>query len=169
MNANTKKIAVVPGSFDPITYGHIQLVKQALERYDMVYVAVMINPAKQYLFSIEERTAIARAALSNLYRVEVIASEGMLWKLAEDLQATGIVKGYRNDQDLAYEKEMAAFNLAHNPNAPTELFPASMAWSALSSTVVREKIRQGDSLSEYLPSTAIKVIKKIISERARSK
>ncbi len=166
MNENIKKIAVVPGSFDPITYGHIEIVKQALTRYDTVYVAVMINAAKQYLFSMEERTEIAKAALADFERVQVIASEGMLWELAKQLQATGIVKGYRNERDLAYEQEMAAFNLAHNPSAPTELFSAAEEFCEISSTLVRDRIRDGASLEGYLPSKAIAVIKKIISERA---
>ena len=160
-----KKAAIVPGSFDPITYGHVALVKEAVARYERVYVAVMINSAKQYLFTMEERVAIAKAALADLPGVEVISSEGMLWKLAEDLCADGIVKGYRNEQDLAYEREMAAFNMSHNPNAPTELLPSEEALASLSSTVVRERIQNGASLDGYLPNGAIAVIETIKSER----
>ena len=163
MKDTKKKIAIVPGSFDPITYGHIELVRQALENYDLVYLAVMINPAKEYLFTMEERTAIAKAALSGFERVEVIASEDMLWKLAENLCATGIVKGYRNESDLAYEREMAAFNLAHNPNAPTELLPSPASLVDISSTIVRERLRGGQSLDDFLPREAISVIETIIS------
>ena len=165
MNKDVETIAIVPGSFDPITYGHIELVKQALQKYDRVYLAVMINSKKEYLFTLEERTAIAQAALADLERVTVISSEGMLWQLAEELHATGIVKGYRNERDLAYEQEMAAFNLAHNPHAPTELLPAPAALSELSSTVVRERIHRGFSLAGYLPPNAEALIGKIISER----
>ncbi len=161
-----KKAAIVPGSFDPITYGHIALVKEALARYERVYVAVMINPAKQYMFTMEERVAIAKAALCDLPRVEVISSEGMLWKLAEDLGADGIVKGYRNEQDLAYEREMATFNLAHNPNAPTELLPSPKELSLLSSTVVRDRMLHGDTLEGYLPEVVIAVVEKIKSQRS---
>ena len=159
------RACIIPGSFDPITYGHIEIVKQALARYDRIYLAVMINATKQYMFSMEERVAIAKAALSELDRVEVIASEGMLWKLAEDLRATGIVKGYRNEKDLAYEQEMAAFNLSHNPNAPTVLLRAPESMETLSSTLVRERLQNGESLKGYLPDNAIAEIEKIISER----
>ena len=165
MKKNTETIAVVPGSFDPITYGHIELVKAALKAYDRVYLAVMINPAKEYLFSIEERTAIAEAALADLDRVTVISSEGMLWRLCEELGATGIVKGYRNEQDLAYEQKMAEFNLAHNPNAPTELVLSPKELAAVSSTAVRERIQRGESLENYLPQRAEALIRQIISER----
>lgn len=165
MNEATTTVAIVPGSFDPITYGHIELVKQALARFERVYLAVMINPQKSYLFTMEQRTEIARAALADFERVEVIASEGMLWKLAEDLGATGIVKGYRNERDLAYEQEMATFNSEHNPQAKTYLFSAPPQMEELSSTVVRERIRKGESLEGYLPQKAIAIIEKIISER----
>lgn len=166
MKKDLETIAVVPGSFDPITYGHIELVKQALQKYDHVYLAVMMNSAKEYLFSIEERTAIAKVALAAFDRVTVISSEGMLWKLAEELHATGIVKGYRNACDLAYEQEMAAFNLAHNPHAPTELLLSPDALSNISSTAVRERIHRGDSLEGYLPTEVETLIRKIISERS---
>ena len=165
MNVNNSTVALIPGSFDPITYGHIELVKYALQSYDYVYVAVMINPSKKYLFSMKERVAIANAALREFSRVEVISSEGMLWKLAEDLKATGIVKGYRNEKDLAYEQEMASFNLSHNPNTPTELVPSPDQWETLSSTVVRERIQNGLPLEGYLPQAAINVIEEAISKR----
>ena len=165
MNEKNPTVALIPGSFDPITYGHIELVKYALQFYDRVYVAVMINPSKKYLFSMEERVAIAKGALCDFSRVEVISSGGMLWKLAEDLNATGIVKGYRNEKDLAYEKEMASFNLSHNPNAPTELIPSPKERETLSSTVVRERIQNRLSLEGYLPQSAIIVIEDIISKR----
>ena len=160
-----KKLAIVPGSFDPITYGHIALVKEALRHYERVTVAVMINSAKQYLFTMEERVAIAKAALAALPCVEVVSSDGMLWKLAEDLGADGIVKGYRNEQDLVYEQEMASFNLSHNPNAPTELLPSPTELTTLSSTAVRERIQNGEDLEGYLPKAAIAVIEKIKSTR----
>ena len=99
----------------------------------------------------EIKGAAAEAALAELDRVTVISSEGMLWQLAEELHATGIVKGYRNERDLAYEQEMAAFNLAHNPNAPTELLPAPAELSDISSTIVREKLYRGESIEAYLP------------------
>ena len=159
------KLAIVPGSFDPITYGHIELVKEARKQYDRVYLAVMINPEKEYLFTIEERTAIAEAALGDLDRVTVISSEGMLWQLAEELGATGIVKGYRNEQDLAYEQKMAEFNLAHNPNAPTKLLLSPKDLAAVSSTAVRERIQRGESLENYLPQKAEELIGKIISAK----
>ena len=118
------------------------------------------------MFTLEERREIAKAALSKIENVEVISSDGMLWQLAKDLGAVAIVKGYRNEKDLAYEEEMARYNLAHNPNAPTQLLQSSEKLVSLSSTAVRERILSGLSLTGYLPEKAIALIEKIRSERA---
>lgn len=157
------KIAIVPGSFDPITCGHVALIKEALARYKKVYVAVMINPDKEYWFTLAQREQIARAALDGIAGIEVISSEGMLWELALTLGAEAIVKGYRNETDLAYEKKMAAFNTAHNPSAPTILIPSSNELAHISSTAVRERLRAGESLEGYLPPKAIQAIQAILS------
>ena len=160
-----KTIARVPGSFDPITYGHIDIAKRAAELYDTVYFAVMINSQKKYMFTIEERKEIARAALSDIDNVSVISSEGMLWELARDLCADAIVKGYRNDIDLEYERQMAQFNTEHYPLAKTLLLEADHELGTISSTVVRDKIINKESLDRYLPIGAVQTINKIICQR----
>ena len=162
-----KSIAIVPGSFDPITYGHISLVEYASERYDTVYLAVMINDQKQYLFSLEEREHIAKLALENIRNAVVISSEGMLWKLAEELGADAIVKGYRNQTDYEYELKMAEFNLAHNPNAPTVLIKAEGKYDTLSSTQVRGKLNDGRSISADIPPQAENAIRTILNKRKK--
>ena len=153
-----KRIAIVPGSFDPITYGHIDIVKRAAKEYDIVYLAVMINSSKKYLFDIEQRTAIAEAAVRDLPNVRVISSEGMLWKLAEELDADAIVKGYRNQTDLDYELEMAKFNEEHYPRAKTVLLKADPSLVALSSTVARDKLLNNESIADLVPTSAAELI-----------
>ncbi len=157
-----KRIAIVPGSFDPITNGHVALVAQAAQRYDTVYLAVMINRAKQYLFTMEQRKQIAHAAVRHFSNVEVIASDGMLWELARSLGACAIVKGYRNEKDLAYEQEMEAYNRARYPEAETILLPSDTNLREVSSTVVRAKILAREDLHAYLPAEAIDEIYKIL-------
>ena len=120
----SKRIAIVPGSFDPITIGHVDIVRRASQMYDEVVVAVMINREKRYLFTMEQRKRLAEAAVLDIPNVSVISSEGMLWKLAKDLGACALVKGYRNETDLAYEQTMAEYNREHNPDAETILLPA---------------------------------------------
>ncbi len=160
---NREKIAIVPGSFDPITNGHISIVKKAAKSYDKVYVAVMINDQKEYMFSLEEREEIARAALCGLDKVCVISSRDWLWHLCMELGACAIVKGYRNEADLEYEKRMASFNKEHYPLAETVLIKAEESMIDLSSTLIRKRIRECQSLEEFLPNEAIEIIKKIRS------
>lgn len=160
-----ERIAIVPGSFDPITIGHIDLVRRAAEQYDLVYLAVMINRDKEYTFTLEERRRLAEVALRDIADVKVISSDGMLWELARDLGACAIVKGYRNEIDLAYEKKMAEYNRAHNPDAQTILLKSDERLVSVSSTAVREKLNQRESLTEYLPNSVIEEIDVIFSER----
>ena len=156
-----QRIAIVPGSFDPITNGHLDIIRRATKLYDKVFVAVMINDQKKYRFTLEEREAIARAALEGMERVEVISSRGWLWELAKSLDACAIVKGYRNETDLEYEQKMAEFNKAHNPDAETVLLKASDGLEGLSSTVVRERMLNDEQIDGLLPEKAIELIKKL--------
>ena len=157
----SESIAIVPGSFDPITNGHLDIIKKAAALYDKVYVAVMINDKKTYMFTLEERKMIAESATAEMAGVEVISSSGWLWELAKSLGACAIVKGYRNEDDLRYEQEMAEFNAARYPEAKTVLLKAEENLEELSSTLIRDKIRKGERIGEYLPKAAIEKIKGI--------
>jgi pantetheine-phosphate adenylyltransferase len=132
-------------------------VERALKAYDKVYLAVMINPVKRYLFTMEQRTAIAIEALRPYDRVEVISSEGMLWQLAKELGACAIVKGYRNQTDYDYEMVQAKWNLEHG-GYETELLVADPKLGYVSSTIAREKIKKGEDLSKILPQKVIEFI-----------
>ena len=160
-----KKIAIVPGSFDPITFGHLDIIKRAATDHDKVYLAVMINPHKNYMFTMLQRERIAKVAVSDMDKVEVISSEGMLWALARELGAVSIVKGYRNQTDLAYEKDMAEYNSKYYPEAKTLLYKADESLCTVSSSLVREKISSGEALDGMLPENVIKEINKIIDEQ----
>lgn len=165
MNDKKTRIAIVPGSFDPITNGHIDIVRRAAEDYDKVYLAVMINNAKNYMFTLSERTEIAEAAVSGIKNVEVISSDGYLWQLAKSLGAIAIVKGIRNSIDEKYELEMAEYNAQYCPEAKTVLLPTREDLKDISSTLVREKIRNSESLENLLPHKAIKKINDILSAK----
>ncbi len=165
MEQKKKRIAIVPGSFDPITNGHMDIIRRAAEQFDAVYVAVMVNPAKQYMFSIEQRTQIAEAAVGGLAGVSVVSSEGMLWMLARELGACAIVKGYRNEVDWNYEMEMAEYNRAKYPDAETVLLQANEKFSFVSSTMVREKLLRCEEIVGLLPDDAIEVIERILRNR----
>ena len=158
MSEKNYRVAIVPGSFDPITNGHINILCRAAKDYDKVYLAVMINAAKEYTFTMDERVDIARAAVADVRGVEVISSEGYLWQLAENLGAEAIVKGVRNDADREYELKMAEYNLAHNPRAKTVLLDADPELECISSTLVRDRLRRGEDISDLLPKAAAELV-----------
>ena len=164
------KIALVPGSFDPITLGHVNIIERAARMFDKVYVAVMINDSakydsslssKKYMFSMEERLEIARLSLSHIENVEVIARTGMLIDLVDEINATAIVKGIRNAADLEYEMIHAKWNKAHNDRAETLFLPADESLMSVSSTRVRELIdaKAYDSLHGVISDKALEYIK----------
>ena len=128
------------------------------KKYDRVTVAVMINDTKQYLFDMETRVKIAMATVADLPNVEVIADRGMLIDLFDRLGADAVCKGYRNERDLAYEEEMAEWNLAHNPRFFTELIEAKGDHRTLSSTEVREMLAKGEALSSVVHRDALQII-----------
>ena len=164
-------VALIPGSFDPITLGHVNVIERAAKMFDKVYVAVMINDAakydsslssKQYMFSMEERLHIARISLAHIENAEVIARTGMLIDLFDELSATAIVKGIRNSADLEYEMIHAKWNKAHNERAETLFLPADEALTSVSSTEVRRIIESGEleNLNGILSEKAFEYIKK---------
>ena len=136
--------ALIPGSFDPMTLGHLDIVKRASAQYERVTVAVMINESKSYAHTIEERAEMARLTVAGLSNVDVVTDRGMLVDLFDRIGADVIVKGVRNEKDRADEAEMAAYNLAKNPRAKTVLWEANPELNDLSSTIVREKISKGE-------------------------
>ena len=159
------RVAIVPGSFDPITNGHVDVIRRAAGMSDKVYVAVMINEQKKYLFSLDERREIAKAACEGLSGVEVISSSGMLFELARDLSADAIIKGVRNETDREYELIMAKYNAEHYPDAETVLLDAAEELAEVSSTLVRSILGDENKLEKYMPSAAAELAKKIIKNR----
>lgn len=137
-------LAIVPGSFDPMTMGHLDLVVKAAKRYDEVVVAVMINAAKKYLFDMETRVEIARRTVAHLPNVRVISEKGLLIDLFDRLSADTVCKGWRNDKDYDYEVHMADWNREHNPRFRTELIRSRGEYADLSSTEVRNMLEAGE-------------------------
>ena len=138
-------LALIPGSFDPMTVGHLDIVKRALALYDEVVVAVMVNAEKTYAHTMEQRVEMAQLTVAGLDRVRVVSSEGLLIDLFDELGADVIVKGIRNEKDRAYEEKMAEWNLSHNPRAVTVFLQAADDYEEINSTLVRELVRAGES------------------------
>lgn len=135
-----KKIALFPGSFDPITAGHQAIVKRALALFDKVIVAAGVNSDKHYMFSTEERLEKIRIMFADEPRVEAHAFSGMTIDCCHDLGAKFIVRGIRNSKDLDYEQTIAAVNQKLDPTIDTVILLADMEHRDISSTLEREKL-----------------------------
>lgn len=145
------RTAVLAGSFDPVTLGHVDLLRRALAFADRVIVAVSVNAAKQPLFTLEERAAMVRAAIGDDPRVEVAALDGLLVAFAERAGATLLVRGLRTGADFDYEGGMAQMNRHVAPGIDTIFLVPSPAVGFVSSTLVREVARLGGSVDGLVP------------------
>lgn len=169
-NAIKATVALLPGSYDPITTGHMDVIRRAAALFDRVIVAVMTNDmrayvadakVKQYMFSMEERTEMARLACAEFGNVQVICSGGRLIDLVDEVGADVIVKGVRNEADYAYEQKHALYNRAHNPKAETLYLPADPAYDHISSTLVRERIEAGQSIADIVPAAVAEYVRRM--------
>ena len=163
-------IALIPGSFDPITMGHIDIIERAAARFDKVFVAVMNNDSakhdstlssKNYTFEMEKRLYFVRVSLAHIENVEVLSSSGMLIDLFDEVGADVIVKGVRNGEDLEYEMKHAKWNKAHNERVETLFLPADDRLSSISSTMVRTLMAEGkfECLEGVVSSAVIEKLK----------
>lgn len=142
--------AVVPGSFDPITNGHLDIIRRARAIFDHVVVAVGANSSKRYLFSPEERLDLVRAATADIDGVSAEPLSGLLVDFCRSHDAMAIVKGARGATDFDFEVGMARMN--HSlVGVETVILPASAAWSYVSSTLVREVAILGGDVGPYVP------------------
>lgn len=166
------KIALIPGSFDPITLGHVNIIERAAKMFDKVYVAVMINDSakydsslssKKYMFDMEERLEMVKLSIAHIENAEAIARSGMLIDLFDEMEVTAIVKGIRNAADLEYEMIHAKWNKAHNESAETLFLPADESFNSVSSTEVRRAIEMGDigSLCGTVADSVIDYVEKL--------
>jgi pantetheine-phosphate adenylyltransferase len=143
-----KRIAVYPGSFDPITKGHEDLIHRSLEFVDKLVVAVAVNVAKQPLFALEERVALIKQAVSD--KVEVQAFDGLLADFAKKVGASVIVRGLRAVSDFEYEFQMALMNRNLAPGVETVFLVPAFDLTYLSSSLVREVARFGGDVSQLV-------------------
>lgn len=140
---------ILPGSYDPVTVGHLDIIRRAASEFDEVYVVVFVNPEKSYRFSVEDRVRMLMLATDDLDNVLVSYSNGLVIDYMRDHGIEKIIKGYRNDSDLAYEREMAEWNKAHG-GYDTELWLCRDGLIDVSSTLVRERLDKGLPCAELL-------------------
>jgi pantetheine-phosphate adenylyltransferase len=154
----TMRKAVCPGSFDPITNGHLDVIERASGLFDEVTIAVLVNSTKTGLFSIDERIAMAKDAASHLPNVRVDTWSGLLVDYCKTHDIRAIVKGLRAVSDFDYELQMAQMNLQLK-GVDTLLMATKPAYSFLSSSLVREIARYGGDVSALVPSGVHKALK----------
>jgi pantetheine-phosphate adenylyltransferase len=144
-------LAICPGSFDPITLGHIDVIRRASALFDRVIVVVMINSLKKPAFTVDERIDFIKRSTSDIKNIQLDQYSGLLADYAEMKKATAVVRGLRIMSDFEYEFQMSLTNNFLNPNTETIFLPASINCMFLSSSMVREVARYGRDISEFVP------------------
>ena len=159
------KRVIVPGSFDPVTLGHLWVFHRAAELFDEVVVACMVNQDKKYLFTPEERVHLIEAAVPELENLRVCYSTDMMYQLCKKEGACAIVKGFRNPEDVAYELDHADFNREMCPGVETILLPTPPYLRKISSSLVKQYWQEGKSLEGV---TTTETIRLLAEKRKRS-
>ena len=144
-------IAMYPGSFDPVTNGHLDIIKRASRMFDKVIVAVLVNSAKTPLFTVEERVSMLREACKNIANVEIDSFNGLTVTFAKQKGATVMVRGLRAVTDFENEIQLAHTNFAMMTEIETVFLATAIKWSYLSSTIVREAAHYGQDVSRFVP------------------
>ena len=156
--------AIVTGSFDPITLGHMEIIKYASERYEQVYVVALVNEAKEYMFTMEQKKALIEKAVSGFKNVVADAYVGLTADYMHAHGITQIVRGVRNEQDMAYENDLAQKMKEFDQSFNTEIIRCKDEYADISSTLVREKLESRESLEHLVPSGIIDLMEKFYSE-----
>lgn len=155
-------IAIVPGSFDPVTNGHLDIIKRTSELFDTVYVSILSNSSKNPLFSVEERIALIKRVTQDMPNVKVESFTGLLVDYAKEKNAKFIVKGLRAVTDFEYEFQMSLTNKQLAPEIETFFITTSAKYAYLSSSIVKEVARYGGDFTEMVPLEIIEDIKEKI-------
>jgi pantetheine-phosphate adenylyltransferase len=154
------RLAVYPGSFDPITNGHVDVIARAAKLFDEVIVAAATNDAKQSLFSMEERVAMMREVTARFPNVKVVAFEGLLVEFARQAGAVAVVRGLRAISDFEFEFQMALMNRKLEPTIETVFLTPREEYTYLSSRIVKEIARLGGAVEAFVPEPVVEALRK---------
>lgn len=158
------KIAIYPGSFDPVTSGHLNIIRRAAKAFDQLIVCVMVNGGKNPMFTLQERVELLKSVTQDIPNVQIDCSDALLAEYAAQKGACVIVKGLRDGSDFQYESQMAMINRKLNPNLDTVFLTAEQQYLYLSSSIVKELAKYDADLTEFLPEQIIPAFK----ERVRT-
>lgn len=161
--------AVYPGSFDPVTYGHLDIIKRACKITDELIVGVLSNNAKMPLFSAKERVKMLEEATKEIDNVSIVSFEGLLVDFAKQIDAKVIIRGMRAITDFEYEFQMAQTNSKMAPDIETVFFTTSLEYSYLSSSTVKEVAAFGRDVSQFVPPVVVESINNKANEKGECK
>lgn len=159
-----ERIAIYPGSFDPITKGHIDIAQRVLSLFDRVVIVVAVHPRKKTLFSPEERAEFIREAFRNEPRVEVLAFQGLIAKMVEERGASAIIRGLRAVSDFEYEFQMALTNRSLNAKAETLFLMPDARYIFLSSSTIKEIARYKGELAAFVTPVVADALRRKLGE-----
>ncbi len=157
-------IAVVPGSFDPITYGHLDIISRAAKVFDEIYISVLNNSSKSPLFTVEERMELIKEVTKDIPNVKVDTFHGLLVEYAASVNADAIVRGLRAVSDFEYEMQITSMNRLLNKGIETFFIMTNNQYSFLSSSIVKEVAQYHGEISELVPLEVEKALNKKFSK-----
>lgn len=162
------RLAIYPGSFDPITNGHLDIIKRGLRLFDKIIVAILINPAKNPLFDVAERIDMLKESLKDLPNIEVDTFSGLLVDYAAKKKAHAILRGMRAVSDFEYEFQLALMNRRLNRNVETVFLMTGLQWIFTSSSIIKEAASFGGEIDHMVPPVVLRKLKEKFSLMPRS-
>jgi pantetheine-phosphate adenylyltransferase len=153
------RIALFPGTFDPVTFGHLDIIERALPLFDKLYIGIGINSNKQPMFSAETRVQWLNETFKNEAKIEAVIYEGLTVDCCKRISATYILRGIRYVNDFEYEKAIADMNRSLDGNIETIFLTCLPKYTSVASTLVRDVIRNGGDVSQFVPDTVLKTIR----------
>ena len=157
--------AVFPGSFDPPTNGHLDIIQRASRLFDDVDVVISVNPAKQYMFSEQQRLEMLKELLKDYKNVQVHLWEGLIVNYAKEHGAKVLIRGIRSSNDFSYEFELAHMNQNLNPQIETMFLPSKEKWGVVKSSSIKELAMFGGDISRMVPPLVAQALKQKLGNR----
>ena len=162
-----QKVAIYPGSFDPVTNGHLDVVERGLKIFDKLIVAILVNPNKTFLFTLEERVEMLKESLKEFANVEIDTFDGLLVDYAAHRKAHAILRGLRALSDFEYEFQMALMNRRLNREIQTVFLMTGLRWIFTSSSIIKEAAQFGGSIEGMVPALVEHKIKERYAQNSQ--